>query len=164
MHVRRARYEDLTAVGELTVAAYEEFLDGPDDPYIDRLRNAEARFHEAELWVAAAADDDTAVLGSITICPDGSPWREVGRADEGEFRMLAVAPDAQGQGVGEALVRFCLDRFREVGSTAVVLSSLAEMSAAHRIYERLGFERLPDRDWEPYPGVRLIAYRKDLAE
>jgi ribosomal protein S18 acetylase RimI-like enzyme len=162
MHIRRARHEDLVAVGDLTVAAYDDFLDGPDDPYVDHLRNAEARFLDAELWVAVE-EDDRQVLGSVTSCPEGSPWREIGADDEGEFRMLAVAPQAQGRGVGDALVRFCLDRFREVGCTAVVLSSLAEMSTAHRIYERLGFERAPERDWEPYPGVSLIAYRKDLA-
>jgi len=149
-------------VGELTVAAYEKFLDGPDDPYADQLRNAEARFLEAELWVVVG-EDDREVLGSVTISPEGSPWREIGMAGEGEFRMLAVAPEAQGRGVGSALVRFCLDRFREVGCTAVVLSSLAEMHAAHRVYEGLGFERLSERDWEPYPGILLIAYRKDLA-
>ena len=162
MHVRRARREDLPAVGELTAAAYEDFLHGPDDPYVQQLRDAGARFAEAELWVAVT-EDDHEVLGAVTICPEGSPWREIAAAHEGEFRMLAVAPEAQGGGVGEALVRFCLDRMREVGCAAVVLSSLAEMSGAHRIYERLGFHRVPDRDWEPYAGVRLIAYRKDLA-
>lgn len=163
MHIRRAQHEELGTVGELTVAAYRQFLDGPDDPYAQELANAEARDLEAELWVAVD-EDDRRVLGTVTICPDGSAWREIGMADEGEFRMLAVAPEAQGRGVGETLVRFCVDRFREVGSTAVVLSSLAEMSAAHRIYERLGFQRLPERDWEPYPGTLLVAYRKDLAE
>jgi ribosomal protein S18 acetylase RimI-like enzyme len=161
VHIRPARHEDLAAVGELTVAAYEEFLDGADDPYAEKLRSAEARFLEAELWVAAEEHDDH-VLGSVTICSDGSPWREIGRGDEGEFRMLAVAPDAQGRGIGEALAKFCVDRFREVGSSAVVLSSLAEMTTAHRVYQRLGFERIPERDWEPYPGVLLIAFRKDL--
>ena len=162
MHIRRALEEDLDAVGRLTVEAYTEFLDGPDDPYVTQLRNARARFDQAELWVAVA-QDDRQVLGSVTISPEGSPWREIGQAGEGEFRMLAVAPEAQGQGIGEALVRFCLDRFHEVGCTAVVLSSLAEMSAAHRVYERLGFQRLPERDWKPLPGIALIAYRKDLA-
>ena len=162
MQIRRARHADLDAVGELTVAAYRDFLDGPDDPYAIHLGNAEARFREAELWVAVAEDEQT-VLGSVTVCPEGSPWREIGAADEGEFRMLAVAPDAQGRGVGDALVRFCLDRFRDVGCSAVVLSSLEEMSAAHRIYERHGFQRLGERDWEPHPGTRLIAFRKDLA-
>ena len=54
--------------------------------------------------------------GTVTVCHDGSPWRELGRGDEGEFRMLAVAPQAQGQGVGAALVELCVDRFREVGA------------------------------------------------
>ena len=76
--------------------------------------------------------------------------------------MLAVAPIARGQGVGEALVRLCLDRFRDEGADAVVISSLAEMAAAHRVYTRLGFERTPERDWEPVPGVALIAFRKQL--
>jgi predicted N-acetyltransferase YhbS len=163
MHVRRARPDEHAAIGEVTVAAYEPFLQGARDPYADRLRNAAARDLEAELYVAVAGDDRE-VLGTVTLCPEGSPWREIGLAGEGEFRMLAVAPAAQGRGVGGALVQFCLDRFREVGSTATVLSSLAEMSGAHRIYERLGFERLPERDWEPYPATRLIAYRKDLLE
>ena len=121
MDIRPARDADLGVVGELTVAAYREFLDGPDDPYIDHLRNAEARFREAELWVAVD-EDEQRVLGSVTVCPAGSPWREIGMADEGEFRMLAVAPDVQGRGVGDALVRFCLDRFREVGCSAVSAS------------------------------------------
>ena len=163
MHIRHARPDEYQHVGELTAAAYSGFLDGPDDPYADQLRNAEARALEAELWVAVDPDDHR-LLGTVTICLDGSPWREIGRADEGEFRMLAVAPEAQGQGVGLALTRFCLDRFREVGTTGVVLSTLAEMTAAHRIYERLGFERAPERDWEPYPGLPLLAFHRDLAE
>ena len=44
----------------------------------------------------------------------------------------------------------------------MVLSSLGVMTAAHRIYERLGYERVPDRDWSPAPGVQLIAYAKEL--
>jgi ribosomal protein S18 acetylase RimI-like enzyme len=163
MHIRHARQEEYGAVGELTVAAYAGYLDGADDPYADELRNAEARALEAELWVAVAQDDHR-VLGTVTICLEGSPWREIGRPDEGEFRMLAVAPEAQGQGVGLTLTRFCLDRFREVGATGVVLSTLPEMTAAHRIYERLGFERTPERDWEPRPGLPLLAFHRDLVE
>ena len=77
--------------------------------------------------------------------------------------MLAVAPHAQGQGVGEALARHVIDRFREEGAVAVVLSSTPLMDAAHRLYERLGFGRCPERDWEPMPGVELLAFRLELA-
>jgi predicted N-acetyltransferase YhbS len=162
MHLRRARPEDHHAIGEVTLAAYEPMLGSAESSYADRLRNAEARDLEAELWVAVAPDDRD-VLGTVTLCREGSPWREIAVADEGEFRMLAVAPHAQGQGVGEALARHVIDRFREEGAVAVVLSSTPLMAPAHRLYERLGFGRCPERDWEPMPGVELLAFRLELA-
>jgi len=161
MRLRRATARDYEAVGEVTVAAYSSFTLGPDDPYVEHLRNAAARDLEAELWVATPDDSDE-ILGTVTVCREGSPWRELGGHDEGEFRMLAVAPGARRSGVGEALVRLVLDRFREEGAVAIVMSTLPEMADAHRLYERLGFERTPERDWRPVPHVQLIAYRLDL--
>src|SRR5262245_718379 len=162
MHLRRARPEDYDAIGQVTLAAYAPMLGTTEASYAEQLRNAEARDLQAELWVAVGPDDRE-LLGTVTICRDGSPWREIATADEGEFRMLAVAPQAQGQGIGEALVRHVLDRFREEGATAVALSTTPGMAAAHRLYERLGFARCPERDWSPLPGVELISYRLELA-
>ncbi|HEX5089071.1 MAG TPA: GNAT family N-acetyltransferase [Nocardioides sp.] len=163
MHLRRARPEDYEAIGAMTVAAYQPQLTDASSSYAEHLANAEARDRQAELWVAVGSDDHE-VLGTVTICREGSPWREVAAADEGEFRMLAVAPQAQGQGVGEALVRHVVDRFREEGATAVVMSTNAHGTApAQRLYQRLGFVRCPERDWSPMPGVELIVYRLDLA-
>ncbi len=155
MRIRLAGPDDLAVVGEITVAAYADFTLGPGDPYLDRLRDAAARAEQAELWLA---EDDGEVLGTVTVCPTGSVWREVSRPGEGEFRMLAVAPGARGRGVGEALARFAVDRFAEQGVHAMVLSSLPTMHGAHRLYERLGFRRDPGRDWSPVPGVELLAY------
>jgi ribosomal protein S18 acetylase RimI-like enzyme len=161
MRIRRARPEDIAAVGEVTVTAYVDFTEGDNDGYVQHLRDAATRDREAELWVATP-DDSEEILGTVTITPAGSPWREVAHDGEGEFRMLAVAPEARGLGVGTALVDLVLDRFRREGATAVVMSTLAEMRAAHRIYERAGFVRDPSRDWSPAPGVDLVTYRRDL--
>jgi ribosomal protein S18 acetylase RimI-like enzyme len=158
VQIRLARPTELAAVGDLTVAAYDAFTLGPEDPYVTQLRDAAARAREAELWVAA---DGERVLGAVTSCPEGSPWREVARPGEGEFRMLAVHPDAQGRGAGEALVRHVLDRWTAAGTPVVVLSSLPQMTAAHRLYGRLGFRRTPERDWDPVPGVHLVTFRRD---
>jgi GNAT superfamily N-acetyltransferase len=160
MELRRALPDELDDVGDLTVAAYAPFTLGPADPYVARLRDARSRDREAELWVAAEGDR---LLGTVTYCPPGSPWRELAGDDEGEFRMLAVAPDAQGRGVGAALVGLCDERASLHGASAMVLSSLGDMREAHRVYERLGYTRRPELDWEPVPGVHLIAYRKELA-
>jgi ribosomal protein S18 acetylase RimI-like enzyme len=59
-------------------------------------------------------------------------------------------------------VRACLDRARELGLTRVVMSTQAGMVHAHRIYERLGFIRTPERDWSPVPGIDLMTYAVEL--
>lgn len=162
MRIRRAQPGDLVAVGEITVAAYVPFVTGTEDSYVGHLRDAGRRDREAELWVAL--DDDDRVVGTVTTCPVGSPWREVARPGEGEFRMLAVDPAAQGAGVGAALVAHVVADCRTRGDDAVVLSSLPDMGAAHRVYARQGFRRTPERDWSPSPGVHLITFRRELEE
>jgi ribosomal protein S18 acetylase RimI-like enzyme len=76
--------------------------------------------------------------------------------------MLVVDPTVQGRGVGRLLVTTCLDRARAAGKKRMVLSTDRRMTAAIRLYERLGFTRLPERDWRPEPGIDLIVYSLDL--
>jgi len=160
VELRRARSEEYAAIGRLTVAAYDPFLLGPEDFYRARLADTATRDAEAEVWVAAEADGSP--LGAVTICPPGSPWREIAHEGEGEFRMLAVAPAAQGRGVGRALTGLVIERARDDGESSIVLSSLDLMSTAHRLYESLGFVRAPERDWRPQPDVSLLVYALEL--
>jgi ribosomal protein S18 acetylase RimI-like enzyme len=167
--VRPAHTDELPRVGELTVEAYEhDALLVEDDAYAASLRDAVTRAREAELYVAvltdllAHPDDPGEAVGTVTFCPQGSPWAELAQPGEGEFRMLAVDPSVRRRGVAQALVGLCLERSRELGYTAVVLSSLPVQEPAHRIYERLGFRRTPDLDWSPAAGVDLLAFRCEL--
>jgi ribosomal protein S18 acetylase RimI-like enzyme len=162
MRLRRARPKDLEAIGEVTVAAYAEFAEGDVDDYASVLRDTPRRDREAEVWVATP-DDSEEILGTVTICPEGSAWREVAEPGEGEFRMLAVAPEARGQGVGAAVVGLVVERFRSQGSPRIVMSTQPGMLAAQHIYEAAGFVRAPDRDWAPVPGVDLITSRLELS-
>ncbi|MEV5769530.1 GNAT family N-acetyltransferase, partial [Micromonospora sp. NPDC052213] len=64
---------------------------------------------------------------------------------------------------GAALAAACVTRATELGCTAVVICVRAGMAAnAHRLYERLGFVRLPEKDWSPLPGIDLLGLRLDL--
>lgn len=56
---------------------------------------------------------------------------------------LAVDPQAQVPGVGEALVRHVLDYFFGLGRNYVDLSVMHDNIGAIRLYEKLGFERIP---------------------
>lgn len=160
--IRPAHDEELDAVGALTLDAYaaDGFVTGVGD-YADELRDAATRAREAELYVAVG--EDGALLGTVTYCAQGSPYQELAGPGEGEFRMLAVAPAARRRGVAEALVRMCVERSRELGYDAVVLSSMPNQLAAHRVYDRVGFRRTPELDWRPTPAVDLLAFRLDLS-
>ncbi len=160
--LRRARPEEAAAVGALTVAGYDAdgYLvnsDGSyDHEYAGWLADGGTRARDGVLMVAV---DGAVLLGTVTWCPPGSPFRELStRDDQGEFRTLSVAPEARGRGVGSALVDWCLAEARSMGLAEVLLSTLPEMSPAHRLYESRGFVRRPDLDWTPYPGVDLWGY------
>lgn len=160
LDIRLALPTEYDAAGDLTVDAYahDGFVPAGSD-YALTLRAAGERAEKAELWVAVNA---TELLGSVTYCPPGSVYREIARDDEGEFRMLGVSGAARGLGVGTALTMRCIERTRELGLPRLVMSSAVYMTTAHRLYERLGFTRLPDRDWSPIPGVDLYAFTLDL--
>lgn len=154
--VRLATAADLDAVGQITVEAYRgEGLLEADADYVNELADAAGRAREAELLVAVG---DTGVLGSVTFARPGTPYAELARTREGEFRMLGVAPAARRRGIAEALVVCCIERSRELGYDALVLCSMREMVTAHRLYERLGFRRLPERDWSPAEGIELFGF------
>ncbi len=160
--LRPARPDEVDAVGALTVAGYdaEGFLTLPDGSFDDFygafLADGASRSRDALLLVAVDGDE---LLGTVTWCPPGSPFRELATEEhQGEIRTLSVSPDARGRGVGSALVDWCLDEARRTRLTEIVLSSLPVMHAAHRLYESRGFVRRTDLDWKPFPEVTLWGF------
>jgi len=53
---------------------------------------------------------------------------------------------------------------RGAGRRRVLLDTETTMTAARRLYERLGFRREPGHDWSPVPGMLLLGYVLELAE
>jgi ribosomal protein S18 acetylase RimI-like enzyme len=60
-----------------------------------------------------------------------------------ELAKLAVAPAAQGLGLGRRLVEACLKFAHESGVRRVVLLSNSRLTAALRLYEGFGFQYRP---------------------
>jgi ribosomal protein S18 acetylase RimI-like enzyme len=84
------------------------------------------------------------------------------RAPHPEVRLLAVAPELRGQGVGDALMRECVRRARQIGARELGLHTSHSMQAAKRMYARMGFVRAPELDFQP-PGAELVeAFRLRL--
>ena len=155
-------------VGDIRVAAYRAggFL-SEDSEYAATLHDLGA---DGLGHVLVALDDEhdggagsgEPILGTVML----QLWPHAGHVvtgpDEAEIRALAVRPKAQGQGTGSELLAKIMERAAAIGVPRLVLCTEPGMRAAHRLYERAGFTRLPERDWSPAPGVTLIAYALDL--
>ena len=159
--IREALPAESAAAGELTAAVYEnEAL--AEVTYLPRLRDASARHAAPDAWQLIAVDEAGQIVGAAVYTVAGSEFADIAAGEEAEIRMLATAGPARGRGVGQALVMDCVRRTREQKRPALVLSTKPQMVAAQRLYERLGFARTPERDWEYAPGKGLLTFRLDV--
>jgi len=160
VRIRRARPDDFAAIAQLTVDTYVgEGHVRPESPYVAELSDTETRAREAEVVVA---ERDSDLLGSLTIARPGTLYADIARTGELEFRMLAVAKRARGAGVGTALVSAVVETARAENFAAVVLTTMPGMADARRIYQRMGFAHVPERDWHTDAGLPLTVMRLEL--
>jgi ribosomal protein S18 acetylase RimI-like enzyme len=171
LRLRDARREELDDLSHLLADVYREFR--PYLPkqvwpaYIAEIVDVRSRLPDSELVVAELGGRIVGTVGfyrdaSLSVLerwPDG--WTSI--------RTLGVLPDARGRGVGEALALECLRRAGELEAPTVGLHTSPSMTAATRLYERLGFRRAPELDvdigqWFAGPSWVAHAFRLDLGE
>jgi GNAT superfamily N-acetyltransferase len=161
LEIRLVDPEETAALGELTVAAYATAPGfTADDGYFAELADVMRR---AELVPVLVAVDGGTLLGGVTYVPGPGPYAEFDDPEGAGVRMLAVAPEAQGRGVGTALIRACAARARAEGRARLWLHTTPQLAIAQRLYEREGFRRAPENDWRG-DDLCLIAYVLDLEE
>jgi ribosomal protein S18 acetylase RimI-like enzyme len=144
---------DSAAVDVVALAAFEQYRGVYDD--WERLERAVGRMSgmagEAELVVAEAGG---AVAGAAAYCPPFSaPRAEYFEPHWPLIRMLLVAPEARGLGIGRSLTLECIERARRDGAGAIALHTSPAMAVALALYLRLGFRlerRVPDAFGVPY--------------
>jgi ribosomal protein S18 acetylase RimI-like enzyme len=158
--IRDARPEDMPAVGEIRAISY---LAGnhlsANSEYEPTLRALGAD-GKGEVLVAV---DFGVIKGTVML----QRWPDAGRLvtgpDEAEIRALAVAPASQRAGLGSALLKAVIARAERRGVGHLLLYTQPDMRAAAHLYERAGFARIPERDWDQLPAFKLLAYGMWLA-
>jgi ribosomal protein S18 acetylase RimI-like enzyme len=159
VEVREVRADEHLALGRLTLEAYRPHgILSPE--YSAELLDVGTRADVATVLVAVDRGQDGELLGGVTYVPPGpNPLSEHTEHDVASIRMLAVADHARRRGVGMALTQAVLERARADGAEAVVLHSVPTMTAAHRLYESVGFGRDASLDWWPEPEVECLGFR-----
>jgi len=166
VEVRPVRPEEYEEAGRVTADAYREFAE-PDaawQEYLVRLADVADRVQRTTVLVAV---EDGRVLGTVTLELEGRT--EAGRQDaenqplapgEAHVRMLGVAPEARGLGIGRLLMEACLEAARRAGKTLLTLNTTERMRAARAMYESMGFTREEDTVFPD--GFVLLSYSLPL--
>lgn len=161
LQIRRVRPDEYSSVGRIVRAAYESAY-ALDAGYLAEIEDIAGRDAGAEVLVA---EEGGRILGSVTIPRPGERQLSDSAPDEMDVRLLGVAPEAKGAGIGAILMMHCATVARERGMRRLVLHTGEQMVAAQRLYERLGFVRIPERAFtiQVADGPRKIyAYGLDL--
>ena len=163
-NVRDAGVEDLDQVSLLIRDAYQEYQANfsPEvwERYSRDIMDVRSRLDTSDLIVA---ENSGRLVGAVTFYPNTSPSDQGGwPAGWTGIRLLAVHPDARGMGIGRVLMDECLRRSRLLSATALGLHTTELMGIARGMYERMGFVRVPEYDFQAGPEVVVLGYRLDL--
>ncbi len=121
----------------------------------DPVRWLTSSGRDVQAWVAAA---DGAVVGHVALGHDD----DIAGTEKGPslaIMRLFVAPAAHGRGVGAALLDAAVD-FVRANTSRPVLTVADSGGAAIRLYERLGWRRIGQRqaDWQEPDGRHPTVY------
>lgn len=168
MEIHPLRTEaELAAALDLTAAAWHEAFDHVLSPAeLDAVAASTASdvgakfeaLHDAPDTVVLVAERQDAVVGwlSVTWHPERTKW--YARDGEADVRTLYVRPDAQGEGVGTALLDSALDRL-PASVDRVVLETFRANERGRSFYESRGFDVRETGEHEvgenSYPSVVL---------
>jgi len=161
--IRDAKQDEGGFIREQRVNSYKEHAEHIPEGHWEALKqsiSSEADMSPGVERIVAELDGE--ILGSVALFPAKTDAYNgyIDALDYPEIRMLAVTPEARGKGVATVLISECIRRTKEKGYASIGLHTGEFMDSAQRLYERLGFERLPQFDFEPAgDGIIVKAYR-----
>ncbi|ARK29769.1 GNAT family N-acetyltransferase [Halalkalibacter krulwichiae] len=163
MKIRDAKANELDYIRNQRLAAYSEHAQVISDDHWQALKKAVSSKADTQDGVELiVAEIEGQIVGSVALFPPKADAYEglVEEVDYSEIRLLAVSPEARGKGVALALVTECIERTKIKGYSAIGLHTADFMESALKLYNRLGFKRLPQYDFEPAnDGVIVKAFR-----
>ncbi len=164
--IRDARPGERDVIRVLTERAYAEYATTMSPAAWRGLSQAVSAALASDApaeWIVA--ERDGAVVGSVVLYPPSEDAYHglAKRTTSPELRLLAVPPESRGLGIARMLVDECVRRARRSGAKEIGLHTSESMQAAMRLYERLGFQRAPEYDFQPEGAELVQGFRLVLA-
>jgi GNAT superfamily N-acetyltransferase len=165
IQIETANRNDWSEILSITRAAYNEYAQKSDKTFWESYQlSIERTILTDDSVIRIVARDDKHILGTIIYCP---PYeQQLGdvfvKNPFPEMRLLAVPPEGRNQGIAGRLIEYCEDKAGKEGSPTITLHTTVLMETAKQMYERRGYLRFAEIDFEPIPGFIVWGYKKDL--
>jgi putative acetyltransferase len=154
MRIRRAVTVDAAEIAAVLRQSFREFetlyspkgfaATTPDPAQVGQ------RMQEGPAWIALCEDRVAGTASGVL------------KGEKGLYvRGVAVVPSVRGQGIAESLMNEVESFARQNGCGRMFLTTTPFLTAAIRLYERLGFIRVPNGTADLF-GTPLIKMQKDL--
>jgi GNAT superfamily N-acetyltransferase len=158
-HLREFQQSDTSAVNALGVAAFEQFSDHYQDwpVFQQKIAGMAALAETGEIIVAATGSK---IVGAVAYLGPQAPKSEFFPPAWAVMRMLVVAPEYRGQGLGSTLAQACFAKALRDGAEVFGLHTSRIMSVALPMYLRMGFKFV--REAPPIHGVEYGIYAKNI--
>ncbi|GAB4248629.1 MAG: GNAT family N-acetyltransferase [Ekhidna sp.] len=166
--IRDAYPNEFQSIGDLMVSVYSS-LDGFPSPkeqpdYYHFLQHIGDITEKSNTRLLVAVDAVNALAGAVVYIGDMQHYGSGGTAtmekDAAGFRLLAVSPDFRGRKIGKVLTEKCISLASVSGLKHMIIHTTEAMQTAWGMYERMGFKRALDLDFEqkgfPVFGFRLV--------
>ncbi|MCO6146562.1 GNAT family N-acetyltransferase [Flavobacterium sp. NRK1] len=153
--IRKADSSEYATIGKLLVSVYSQLEGFPkkdDQPeYYHTLANIGNLIKSSDIEIIVATDQQNNILGVLvyygTMKHYGPEEINITEQNTAGLRLLAVSPEAQGQGIGKHLTESCIAKAKLQGCGQIILHSTKAMQTAWNMYERMGFKRSHDLDF-----------------
>ncbi len=167
LHIRTARNGDHASIEKVALAAYEQYAAVIGQRFWQVYRSdIISTFSNPGTAEQIVAEQEGKIVGAVLLFPAGTtgelPDGSTLKLDAPEIRLLAVAPQARGQGIGKALMEECIRSARQAGASCVQLHTTDMMDVAMQMYEHRGFVRAQELDFHPVPNITIKGYRLSL--
>ncbi|WP_349436620.1 GNAT family N-acetyltransferase [Pararhizobium sp. A13] len=147
-------FEDWDALLALIVASFA-YMHPRIDPPSSALRlTLQSLKQKAETEKAYAAIENGRLVGCIFCKPEPPDCLYIGK--------LAVAPDAQGRGIGRLMLRAAEAHAATCGLPCLRLETRIELEENHRVFARWGFVRTAEASHPGFTRATFIEMRKPL--
>jgi len=166
VNLDQAEYSQWPEILALTRSSYEQYAATSDPVFWSIYQKSVEQTllcDQSVMRIVAKSGDE--IVGAVLYCPPHEKLmgHTLVKNPFPEMRLLAVPSAQRNRGIAAKLIAYCEEKAKSDGFETVTLHTTVLMQVAKQMYEKRGYIKYPEIDFEPVPGFIVWGYRKDFA-